>query len=157
MTPDDPLRKVQEAGADFLETARARAEEFLRELARATEGPGSRGQEAFEDLLEASWRSTEAIVSSIRHEIADQIQLLGLATKRDLSNLESRLRGGAPAKKAPAQKAAAKKAPAKKATVKKAAAKKAPTKKAPAKTATGKKATAKKAPAKKAPTKKATG
>jgi hypothetical protein len=155
MASDDPFRKVQEAGADFLETARAKAEEFLRELARATDtakGPGT-----LEELLEASRKSTEAVVVSIRHEIADQIQLLGLATKHDLSNLESRLRGTEPAKKAPANKTAAKKAPAEKATPKKAAAKKTPANKTAAKKTAAKKTAAKKTPAKKAPTKKATG
>jgi polyhydroxyalkanoate synthesis regulator phasin len=145
MPRDDPFKKVQEAGVDFLETARARAEEFLRELARVTDSTQGRGQEAIEELLDASRKSTEQLVTSIRHEIARQVQMLGLATKRDLSNLESRLRGTAPATKTAATKKAGpatKKAPAKKAPAKKAAA----TKKAG--TAT-KKAAAKKAPAKK--------
>jgi hypothetical protein len=157
MTPDDPLRKVQEAGADFLETARARAEEFLRELARASDTSGWRGQGALEEMIEASRKSTEALVASIRHEIADQIQLLGLATKRDLSSLESRLRGAAPTAKTAAKKTAAKKAPTKKAAAKKAPAKKAAATKATTAKTGAKKAPAKKAGAKKATTKKATG
>lgn len=156
MARDDPFKKVQEAGADFLETARARAEEFLREMARATDSSQQRGQGALDELIEASRKGTEQLVASIRKEIANQVQLLGLATKRDLSTLEAKLRGTSPAKKSTAKKAPAKKAPAKKAPAKKAASA-AGSAKAAAKKATTKKAPAKKAPAKKAPAKKTTG
>jgi polyhydroxyalkanoate synthesis regulator phasin len=157
-----------------LETARARAEEFLREMARAGDSSQQRGQGALEELLEASRKGTEHLVGSIRQEIANQVQLLGLATKRDLSNLEAKLRGtssgpkrSGAAKKSATQASAAKKAPAKKAPAKKAPAKKAAAatkstaksaaKKATAKAAPAKKTPAKKTPAKKTPAKKASG
>jgi len=140
MASDDRFKKAQKAGADWLETARARAEDFLRELSRATGNQG-RAQGAVDDLIEGSKKGTEHLVNSIRSEIAAQLGLLGLATKADLADLERRLTGkgagaeqAAPAKKAarakkatPAHKAAAKKAPAAKkaAPAEKAAAKKA--------------------------------
>ncbi len=120
MAGDDRLKKAQKAGADWLETARARAEEFLRELSRATDTTEGRAQEAVNDLIEGSKKGTEQLVSSIRTEITAQLGLLGLATKADLADLERRLTGkAAGAKKAaPAKKAATAKkaAPAKKAT-----------------------------------------
>jgi DNA-binding protein HU-beta len=107
MAGDDRLKKAQKAGADWLETARARAEEFLRELSRATETTEGRAQDAVNDLIEGSKKGTEQLVSSIRSEITAQLGLLGLATKADLADLERRLTGKATgAQKAPAKKAA---------------------------------------------------
>jgi polyhydroxyalkanoate synthesis regulator phasin len=138
MASEDPLKKAQKAGADWLESARARAEEFLRELSRATDTTQGRAQGAVDDLIEGSKKGTEQLVSSIRSEISAQLGLLGLATKADLADLERRLSGKAAGtrktaakKAAPAHKAAAgnpaksadtkKVAPAKKAAPKKAA------------------------------------
>jgi polyhydroxyalkanoate synthesis regulator phasin len=134
MAGDDRLRKAQKAGADWLETARVRAEEFLRELSRATDTTEGRAQEAVNDLIEGSKKGTEQLVSSIRTEITAQLGLLGLATKADLADLERRLTGKATgAKKAgPAKKAAPvkKDSPGKKATTSSGSKKAAPTGKA---------------------------
>lgn len=145
MNGDERLRRYQEAGAEFVETARARAEEFLRLLSNLGDSSQDKAEETIDDLVETGRRNTGLLFEIVRREIASQLSLLGLATKEDLANLEAKLTA-APAKKtatkalAPAKKAAAAKAPtakktvAKKATVKKsAAAKKAPAKKAPAK------------------------
>ena len=127
MARDDRFKKAQQAGADWLDTARVRAEEFLRELSKASDTTQKSAQGALDDLLEGSKKGTEQLVNSIRKEVSAQLGLLGLATKKDLADLERRLTGRAPASKAaPAKKAAAKKsAPAKKAPAKKAPAKKA--------------------------------
>lgn len=95
MARDDRLKKVQDAGADFLETARSRAEEFLRELSRASGDTQGRAQGAIDDLVEGGRRGTEQLVSVIRKEITNQLGLLGLATKDDLDRLERRLGGRA--------------------------------------------------------------
>lgn len=131
MASDDRLKKVQEAGADFLDTARARAEEFLRELSRAGGGtPGS-----LNEFLKESRKGTEQLVATVRKEVRAQLSALGLATKNDLANLErrvSRKKTGTTAKKAPARKttAAKKTTGARKATTtRKAAPKKAAAKK----------------------------
>ena len=99
MARDERLKKVQGAGADFLETARARAEEFLRELSRAGGDTSGRAQGALDDLVEGGRKGTEQLVSVIRKEITNQLGLLGLATKEDLDALEKRLssRASAPA------------------------------------------------------------
>ncbi|MGH9057083.1 MAG: hypothetical protein ACRDYY_14655 [Acidimicrobiales bacterium] len=155
MPRDEIFKKYQEAGADFLEVARARAEDFLRELARAGDTTQGRAQWAFDDLLEGSRRGTELILNLVRNEVAAQVEALGFATRGDVEVFVRRLTGQggrgrgatgpAPAEKAqPAQKAAAKKTARKAGPAKKAAANKA----APAKKAAAKKA----APAKKAAT-----
>ncbi len=152
MVRDERLRKVQDAGADLIEAARAKAEEFLRELSRAGEGTQGRAQDALEDLVESGRKGTEQLAGAIRREIQSQLAALGLATKADLAELEQRLSGhlaspssGVPA--APGPAGAASPGPA--------AARTAPPKKAAARKAPGEKAAAKKVPAKKAAAKKA--
>lgn len=159
--PDDRFKKYQEAGVDFLETARARAEEFLRELSKAGETTQRQGRDTIDDLLEGSRKGTEQMrkgteqmLDSIRKEVRAQLSLLGLATKEDLAALERRLRGGAPAKATPARKTASKTAAKKAGAAKSGASKSAAAKKSTsAAKASGSKTTAKRSTA----AKKATG
>jgi peptidoglycan hydrolase CwlO-like protein len=137
MPRDDRLKKVQEAGADFLETARTRAEEFLRELSRA--GGGTQG--SLNELLKESRRGTEQLVATIRSEIRSQLNALGLATKADVARMARKVQSSeqAPAQKTAAQKTTGRKAPAKKTAAKKTAAKKTAAKKTAARKAPAKK------------------
>ena len=126
MARDDRFRKYQEAGADFLETARARAEDFLRELSKAGGTTQGRGKDALDDLLEGSRKGTEQLLGSIRDEIRSQLSLLGLATKEDLASLERRLGGSGAARSAASKSTgASKSASSKAAAPRKTAAKKA--------------------------------
>jgi polyhydroxyalkanoate synthesis regulator phasin len=142
MVRDDRFKRYQEAGADFLEVARRRAEEFLEDLAKAGDTTQKQAQGALDEVVEGSRKGTEQLLTSIRKEITSQLALLGIATRDDLAALERRLTGqvapatggaGSPAQKAPAKKAPAKKAPAKKAAAEKVPAQKTPAKKAAAK------------------------
>jgi polyhydroxyalkanoate synthesis regulator phasin len=168
MGPDERLRRYQEVGADFIETARTRAEEFLRDIGALGEATGRQAGTTVGDLRDSGRRGTDQLFELIRREIAAQLSGLGLATKADLADLERRLTGGsgaaAPAgatKPAAAEKAAARKAATKKAATKKAATKKAAAgaaKKAPAarKAAAGKSTGASKSAAAKAASRTAT-
>jgi polyhydroxyalkanoate synthesis regulator phasin len=132
MARDERFKKYQDAGADFLETARARAEEFLRELAKATDSTQKQGRDTIDDLREGSRKGTEQFIASVRKEVTSQLSALGIATKADLDALERKLSGRAGSQKAaPAKKAtAAKKSPtATKSTAKKSTAKKSTTRK----------------------------
>lgn len=157
--PEDRFKRYQDVGTDFLESARARAEEFLRELAKATETTQKQASGQVDDLVAAGRRGTDQILDVIRREVSSQLGQLGLATQQDLDALERRVTGKAPAKKTAAKKAGAKKAGAKKAGAKKAASKKAAAKKAPAKKAPAKdvasQSPASKSPAEKVAAKKA--
>jgi polyhydroxyalkanoate synthesis regulator phasin len=157
MPRDDRFKRYQEAGADFLETARTRAEEFLRELAKLGDSSQKQAQGTVDDLVEGGRKGTEQILATIRREITAQLSQLGLATKQDLEDLERRLTAAnAPVpgpEPTPGGMSAdlAQKVTATKATTKKAAPAKSPAEKAAAKKAPAKKAAAKKAaPAKKA-------
>jgi polyhydroxyalkanoate synthesis regulator phasin len=158
MPRDDRFKKYQEAGADFLETARARAEEFLRELSKVGESTQKQGRGALDDLVDESRKGTEQVIASIRSEIRSQLSLLGLATKEDLAALERRLAGTGAAKSAATTKSSASKATSSTsaATRKSAAKKAAGSSKAPSSTrkaTASSKSTSKRA----APAKKATG
>ena len=150
MARDDRLKKAQAAGADFIETARVKAEEFLKELAKT----GGGTQTALYDLVSGGRKAGEQCVAAVSKEIRNQINQLGLVTKIDLQALEARLTRRTPAakpaatKSAPAASSASSSAPAKKAAAKKAAAKKAaPAKKAASPAAAKKAATAAKSTA----------
>lgn len=118
---EDRFKRFQDAGNDFLETARTRAEEFLRELAKVTESTQKQAQDQVDDLVAAGRRGK--LLDVVRREVQTQLSQLGVATKRDLDALERRVTGRAPAKKASTKKASTKKA---------SATKKAPTKRASA-------------------------
>ncbi len=125
MPRDDRFKKYQEAGADFLETARVRAEEFLRELSKVGESTQRQGRGALDDLVDESRKGTEQVIASIRSEIRSQLSLLGLATKEDLAALERRLGGSASKSTATKKAAPSKTASSKTTSTPKAAAKKA--------------------------------
>ncbi len=133
---DDRFKRYQEAGNDFLEVARARAEDFLRELAKATESTQKQAQGQVDDMVAAGRRGTDQVIDVVRREVAAQFGQLGLATRADLDALERRL-GGTPPRKTAARKSPAKKTPARKTPAKKTPAKKTPAKKTPAKKARG--------------------
>jgi polyhydroxyalkanoate synthesis regulator phasin len=134
MSSDDRLKQAQDAGAEFIEAAMAKAEELVREL-RSLRGPRGRQAAAVEELVDTGRRSTDQLRELLRREIAAQLSGLGLATKADLDALERRLEakpaarsaGSGPAKKATtaSAKAATKasKAPAKKTAARKASTK----------------------------------
>jgi hypothetical protein len=103
MPSDDRLKQYQEAGAEFIEAARAKAEEFLR-------GLGAMGESTTRQASSTGRRGADQILEMIRSEIAAQLAGLGLATKADLAELEHRLTrpaAPAPAARKPAAKKAA--------------------------------------------------
>ena len=176
MAREDRLKRYQEAGAELVETARQKAEEFLRDLAGLGEATTRTAGADVGNLVAAGRRSTEALSELVRREITSQLTSLGLATRDDLRRLEARLdsveesaeaasrkagRAGAAARKAaPAARTAAPAASKAAPAARKAApgrspqtAKTAPTKTAPTKTAPTKTAPARTTPARTTPAK----
>ena len=90
---DDRFKKYQTAGAEFLEEARLRAEEFLRELAKLGETTQKSAQDAVDDLVEGSRKGTEQILAFISKEITVQLSQLGLTSREDLEALIRRVTG----------------------------------------------------------------
>ncbi len=121
MATDDRFKQYSAAGEDFLEAARSRAVDFLRELGRAGQSTQKQATDQVEDLVGAGRKGTDFVLDVIRKEIAAQLGALGLATKSDLVDLEQKLSGAPSARRAPsAARAPAKKAPAKRAPAKRA-------------------------------------
>lgn len=152
MAESNLLKRFLDAGVAFTELTQARAEAIIKDLVAAGEVQTNQAQAAVTDLIERSRENTERLLDQLRSDIRSQVDGMGLATKVDISRLESLIStlGGRrrPATKAVTTNAATttKSTPAKKATAKTATAKKTPAKRAPAKKA------AKRPAAKKTPT-----
>jgi polyhydroxyalkanoate synthesis regulator phasin len=157
MANKDPFQKYLEAGIAFTNVTRARAEELVQELVQSGEFQRGDAKARVDDLIERSRKAREAFLAQVRHEVARQLESVGITSIEDLAKQVASLlnrtaeagKAAATGKKGPVRKAKAKKAPAKKAPAKKAPAKKSAVKKAPAKKAAAKKSPAKKAAAKK--------
>jgi len=149
MATNDSFQRYIDAGVEFTNMTRKKAEELVSELVKNGDIQTDDARARVDELLERGRQGTEAIVSAVRSEVSRQLGAVGITSLEDLANQVAALLGrpGTPAKKTAAKKTAAKKAPSKKAPAKKTAAKKAPAKKAAAKKAPAKKTAAKKAPA----------
>ncbi|MGP0111052.1 MAG: phasin family protein [Acidimicrobiales bacterium] len=136
----DGLQRYVDAGINFTNVNRARAEEFVQQLVQNGEVQRSDARAKVDELLERSRKSREALLSQIRREVSHQLDNLGITNIEDLAKQVAAVlqrtagagRSTTAQKKAPAKKTAAKKAPAKKTAAKKTAAKKTAAKKAPA-------------------------
>jgi polyhydroxyalkanoate synthesis regulator phasin len=128
MPPVPDWKRALDTGAHFTEVRRSQARKLASDL--VAQGQLARNQmSAYVDaLVERSRRSSEQLRAIVRTEVERQLGTIGVATKRDLEQLEHRLRAVNGAKSA--RRAGAKPA------VKKAAAKRAPAKKAASKAAT---------------------
>lgn len=145
MVKRDDLQRYLDAGIAFTTLTRSKAEELVAELVQNGEFQTGDAKAKVDELLERSRKGREAFVSQVRHEVARQLESVGITNLEDFAAQVADLIG----RSADAGKAATSR------TAKKTAAKKAPAKKAPAKKAAGKSAAAKKTTTKKAPAKKA--
>lgn len=109
MGPDELLKRYQEAGADFVEMARTKAEELLRELG----GLGGVAEERVGEARQAGRRGADQLLDVVRREVAAQLSALGLATRADLEAIEARLdrlesagANGTRTRRSPAERAA---------------------------------------------------
>jgi polyhydroxyalkanoate synthesis regulator phasin len=113
MPQSDLWKRYLDAGMEFSQLTRTRAESIVKELIKAGEVQREQRQQRIEELLDRSRKNTEELVSAVRKELSQQLGSLGFATKGDLAKLEKKVdalaKGGAAAKKSPAKKAAASK------------------------------------------------
>jgi len=125
--------ELLEAGMEFTALTRAEAERRAKRLVHGGQLAQERMQSFVDTLVRTSRTRADDLVDVVRKEIAQQVKVLGVATKRDLDRLERRVAkaeqtAARTARKAP-KKAAAKankkkatrKTPAKKATAKRSA------------------------------------
>jgi polyhydroxyalkanoate synthesis regulator phasin len=138
-TPNDLVKKLLDAGAQFTDMTQQRAERLVKELTKSGEVRRKDAEKLVSDLVDRGRETTESIVHAVQRVVEAQMQRLGqrmdhveamvdeVAAKVGVTVPKRHTVKEAPVKKAPAKKAAAKKAPTKKAPAKKAPAKRAGT------------------------------
>ena len=89
MTRVDDLRRALEAAIGNMTPARA------QELAKSFLEPGAAKEQVAKtaaDILDWSQRNRERLTDVIRHEVADQMKQVGVATQDDLDTVRKRVR-----------------------------------------------------------------
>jgi polyhydroxyalkanoate synthesis regulator phasin len=125
MASQDPWKHYLEAGLEFTELTRKRAEKVVRDLVKAGEVQRHEAQERIEELLERSRKTTESFGEAVRKEVTRQMQALGLVqpVKQAAEKTTATAKKTAGAAKKSAQKTTSKAASKAASTAKKAAGK----------------------------------
>jgi len=87
----DEIRRMALITSGVVELTRNRAEAIVRELIKSGELPGGQATQAVRDLMERSKQNRSDILNLVRSEIRNQIEAIGLASKRDIARLERRV------------------------------------------------------------------
>ena len=116
----DEVRRLALFGSGVAELTRHQAEQIIKDLVKAGDVRRQQASSAARELYDRSRENRKQLTSIVRTEIQNQIQNLGLATKRDLERLERRItRLESDRKKTTATRSSPKKTTAKKTTAKK--------------------------------------
>lgn len=103
MPQSDIWKRYLDAGMEFSQMTRSRAEGIVKDLIRAGEVQREERKQRIEELLERSRKNTEELVNTVRKELSQQLSVLGVATKDDLAKLEKKVDALAKAKPAAAK------------------------------------------------------
>jgi len=87
----DEIRRMALITSGMVELTRNRAEAIVRELIKSGELPGGQATQAVRDLMERSRQNRNEILNLVRTEMRNQIEAIGLASKRDIERLERRV------------------------------------------------------------------
>lgn len=113
----DEVRRLALFGSGVAELTRHQAEQVIKDLVKAGDVRRQQASSAAKELYDRSRENRKQLTSIIRSEIENQVQNLGLASKRDLARLERRInRLESERKKTTAKKSTAKRSTAKKTT-----------------------------------------
>ena len=106
----DELRRIALFGSGVAELTRHQAEQVVKDLVKQGEVRRKQASSVAKDLVERSRENRVELVRIIRAEIRNQIESLGVASKRDFERLERRIaRLESDKKKTTAKKTSAKK------------------------------------------------
>jgi polyhydroxyalkanoate synthesis regulator phasin len=114
----DEVRRMALVGSGIADLTKSRAEQIVKDLVKAGEIKRKQASGAVKELLEMSKENRKQLMQLLRSEVQNQIEGLGLATKRDVERLERRVARledrtkesrGAPARKKTSKKTTAKK------------------------------------------------
>ena len=113
----DEVRRLALFGSGVAELTRHQAEQIVKDLVKAGDVRRQQASSAAREIYDRSRENRKQLTNIVRTEIQNQIQNLGLASKRDLERLERRIaRLESERKKTTAKKSTAKKSTAKKTT-----------------------------------------
>ncbi|MBW3594426.1 MAG: hypothetical protein KY391_02520 [Actinobacteria bacterium] len=113
----DEVRRLALFGSGVAELTRHQAEQIIKDLVKAGDVRRQQASSAARDLYDRSRENRKQLTNIIRVEIENQVQNLGLASKRDVERLERRVaRLEAERKKTTTKRSTSKKSTAKKTT-----------------------------------------
>ncbi len=87
----DEVRRLALFGSGVAELTRHQAEQIIKDLVKAGDVRRQQASSAARDLYDRSRENRKLLTNIIRSEIQNQVQNLGLASKRDLDRLERRI------------------------------------------------------------------
>ena len=87
----DEVRRLALFGSGVAELTRHQAEQIVKDLVKSGEVRRKQASSAARDLYDRSRENRKQLTSIVRSEIQNQVQNLGLASKRDLERLERRI------------------------------------------------------------------
>lgn len=87
----DEIRRMALITSGVVELTRNRAEAIVRDLIKSGELPGGQATQVVRDLMERSKQNRDEILNLVRTELRNQIEAVGLASKRDIERLERRV------------------------------------------------------------------
>jgi polyhydroxyalkanoate synthesis regulator phasin len=87
----DELRRVAMFSSGVAELTRHQAEQIIKDLVKSGDVRRQQASGAARELVERSRQNRKELLRFVRGEIQNQIEGLGLATRRDLERLERRI------------------------------------------------------------------
>jgi polyhydroxyalkanoate synthesis regulator phasin len=87
----DELRRIALFGSGVAELTRHQAEQVVKDLVKQGEVRRQQASSVARDLVERSRQNRVELLRVIRTEIRNQIESLGVASKRDFERLERRI------------------------------------------------------------------
>ena len=87
----DEIRRMALITSGMVELTRNRAEAIVRDLIKSGELPGGQATQTVRALMERSKQNRTEILNLVRSEMRNQIEAIGLASKRDIERLERRV------------------------------------------------------------------
>ena len=87
----DELRRMGMFSSGVAELTVQRAESFVRDLVNAGDVGRKQASSLVKDLVDASRQNRQELMRVVRAEVKNQLEGLGVATKRDIERLERRI------------------------------------------------------------------
>jgi polyhydroxyalkanoate synthesis regulator phasin len=91
MASNERIRKYLDAGSVLGQVTRGRAEEIVRELVNAGEGPRDQAQEWMDNVVEQSRKTSESLIDTVRREVAAALKRIDPSALEQIANQVSEI------------------------------------------------------------------